>query len=307
MPLFISYSHADKGFVDRLATQLVAHKVHVWLDRWELHVGDSLISKIQEAITGASGLLLILSKASVKSEWCKKELNSGLFRELDEKRVIVLPVLIEKCKIPLFLKEKKYADFRTNYDDGFNTIMESIASVTNEWQGRIKQKNWHTDWSIDWGKVNGRDTFRFTMVDHGTDMEYVVLTTTTVLMNDKSAAWYQARVRAGTDHLARHEIVSALAAQIEDRIDLDIILEDQLQVRRSTEFSVNGLTMMAVIESRRLGMDVGWDVYVRVRDQLGVVARSMHEITRTEPDETRQKEVKSRKKTKDKLTRKAKK
>ena len=91
MPLFISYSHADKSFVDQLAAHLVLHHVHVWLDRWELHVGDSLISKVQEAITGASGLLVILSKASVKSEWCRKELNSGLIRELDEKRVVVLP------------------------------------------------------------------------------------------------------------------------------------------------------------------------------------------------------------------------
>ncbi|KKK66978.1 hypothetical protein LCGC14_2958660, partial [marine sediment metagenome] len=39
MPLFISYSHNDRDFVDRLATQLVAHKVNVWLDRWEMHVG----------------------------------------------------------------------------------------------------------------------------------------------------------------------------------------------------------------------------------------------------------------------------
>ncbi|MFM9966772.1 MAG: toll/interleukin-1 receptor domain-containing protein, partial [Planctomycetaceae bacterium] len=34
MPLFISYSHADRDFVDQLAVQLVARKVNVWLDRW---------------------------------------------------------------------------------------------------------------------------------------------------------------------------------------------------------------------------------------------------------------------------------
>ena len=69
------------------------HKANIWIDQWELHVGDSLIEKVQEAIRGASGLLVILSKASVESEWCKKELSSGLIRELEEKRVVVLPVL----------------------------------------------------------------------------------------------------------------------------------------------------------------------------------------------------------------------
>ena len=63
MPVFISYSHADKEFVDKLAIELIKRNVHIWLDRWEIQVGDSLLSKVQEAITGASALLVVLSKA----------------------------------------------------------------------------------------------------------------------------------------------------------------------------------------------------------------------------------------------------
>lgn len=43
MPIFISYSHADKAFVDKLATSLVEHDAHVWVDTWELNVGDSIL------------------------------------------------------------------------------------------------------------------------------------------------------------------------------------------------------------------------------------------------------------------------
>lgn len=68
MPIFISYSHCDKTFVENLAAQMVANRVSVWLDKWELHAGDSLLTKVQNAISGASALLVILSKASVKSE-----------------------------------------------------------------------------------------------------------------------------------------------------------------------------------------------------------------------------------------------
>ena len=117
MPVFISYSHQDKNFVEKFASQLVANKAKVWLDTWELNVGDSLITRVQEAISGASALLVILSKTSVASEWCKKELSSGLIRELEEKRVVVLPVLIEDCEIPMFLRDKLYADFRDNFDN----------------------------------------------------------------------------------------------------------------------------------------------------------------------------------------------
>ena len=111
MPIFISYSHSDKSFVDDLAINLVKNNVHVWVDTWELNIGDSIINKIQSAIQESTALLVVLSKASINSEWCKKELSSGLMRELDEKKVVVLPVLLEDCDIPLFLRDKKYADF----------------------------------------------------------------------------------------------------------------------------------------------------------------------------------------------------
>ena len=53
MPIFISYSHQDKEFVDNLAANLVAAKHHVWIDRWELALGDSLTQKIESALTSA--------------------------------------------------------------------------------------------------------------------------------------------------------------------------------------------------------------------------------------------------------------
>ncbi len=130
MTIFISYSHADKEKVNHLAAHMVKKNAQVWVDTWELNVGDSLIQKVQEAIKDSDALLVILSKASVDSEWCKKELNSGLIRELDEKRVLVLPVLLEDCEIPLFLREKMYADIRSDFDAGLSSIMSAVARVT---------------------------------------------------------------------------------------------------------------------------------------------------------------------------------
>ena len=46
MPVFISYSHSDKEFVDKLAAQLIQHNARVWVDRWELNVGDSILNSV---------------------------------------------------------------------------------------------------------------------------------------------------------------------------------------------------------------------------------------------------------------------
>jgi len=40
LPVFISYSHSDKTFVDELARRLVQARTAIWLDRSELTVGD---------------------------------------------------------------------------------------------------------------------------------------------------------------------------------------------------------------------------------------------------------------------------
>ena len=69
MPVFISYAHSDSNFVDQLALHLIKNDVYIWVDRWELTAGDSLIQRIQQFLKDASALLVVLSKASVEYEW----------------------------------------------------------------------------------------------------------------------------------------------------------------------------------------------------------------------------------------------
>jgi hypothetical protein len=174
MPIFISYSHENKDFVDKLAFQLVANNVNVWLDRWELSIGDSILDKVQKAVDGARALLVILSRDSVKSEWCKNEINAGLLRELEEKQVLVMPVLIEECSIPIFVRGKLYADFCKNFDEGLRTILEGIAKITNENMGRHKEPEYHIDWSLNWGDMSGLFTMRLTYIEAAKEQAYTV-------------------------------------------------------------------------------------------------------------------------------------
>ena len=63
--------------------------------------GHFLIERIESALGGADAILVLLSKNSIQSEWCKKELRSGLIRELEEKSVLVIPIVLDTCEIPL--------------------------------------------------------------------------------------------------------------------------------------------------------------------------------------------------------------
>ena len=148
MPIFISYNQKDKEFVDRLASNLVRMKHNVWMDRWELKVGDSITEKVESALTDSSAVIVIISKNSIESGWCRRELSAALVREIDEKRSILLPCRIDDCEMPLFLKDKLYADFITNPDQALNDLDTALATVSNPFQHRFEEPVFHTDWSL---------------------------------------------------------------------------------------------------------------------------------------------------------------
>jgi tetratricopeptide (TPR) repeat protein len=124
--VFISYSSHDRSFAEKLAKDLSGMGVGVWFDQWEMGVGDSLIEKISEGIENNDFLAIILSPFSIESSWVNKELRTALCREIEQKSVFVLPILYQDCKIPMFLKEKIYADFRVDYENGLKKILSVV-------------------------------------------------------------------------------------------------------------------------------------------------------------------------------------
>lgn len=110
--VFLSHSSRDKKFVRNLAQFLQAKGIRVWVDEAEILVGDSLIEKLRSGLDAASHVLAVLSKNSVASRWVRKELDVAMNQEIEGHRVRVLPILLEDCELPGFLKGKVYADFR---------------------------------------------------------------------------------------------------------------------------------------------------------------------------------------------------
>jgi hypothetical protein len=130
--IFLCHSSGDKDFVRQLAQDLRKSDVPVWFDEWEIMVGDSLNQKIGEGITESGWLAVILSLKSVQSKWVQKELNAGLAKELEKKKVFVLPILVEDCDIPVFLLDKVYADFRRDYNDGLSRLLKRLILEMND-------------------------------------------------------------------------------------------------------------------------------------------------------------------------------
>jgi TIR domain-containing protein len=281
MPIFISYSHADKAFVDKLAPALIKNEAHVWVDTWELNVGDSILNRVQEAIQSSSALLIILSKASVASEWCKKELNAGLMRELDEKRVVVLPVLVEDCEIPVFLREKMYADFRKDFKSGLKALVEAVARVTKIDQGHLKEEKSQIDWSETWGYIDNFFQIDYTLCESSPDWRFTFLIEISISCDAGSTKRYEQYKEQGLDWLGRAVITEAVY-EFAMAKNIDMVLTDQHPQIMKVELGdrQRNRAYRVQIRCRRMGEDNGKDQLVhianyikKIRDHIRATAR----------------------------------
>lgn len=151
--VFISYSHSDRETAQNIGMELVKAGHEIWLDLFDMKPGDSLIEKISSGIKEASYLLVLLSNASVNSEWVKKELEIAITRQINKNHITVIPCLLQKCEIPIFLSSIMYADFTSDFTEGMSSLLPTIELVDAVAAGRLTDGKpaWIHDWTVDWG------------------------------------------------------------------------------------------------------------------------------------------------------------
>jgi hypothetical protein len=126
--IFLSHSHADKPFVRKLANDLMAIGHKVWIDEAEINIGDSLLTKITSGIGKVEYVAAIISSHSIESSWVQQELEIAYTRQINERRMVVLPILIEAVKLPDYLAGKYYGDFvnKRQYKKSFKILLRSF-------------------------------------------------------------------------------------------------------------------------------------------------------------------------------------
>jgi hypothetical protein len=139
--IFISYSHEDKDLARALAAALDARGLRVWIDEGELKVGDSLIERIATAIAEIDFFLALVSEASRKSNWCRKELALAVTGELGREGVRVLPVRVAGAEMPDALADVLYLSLdEANIDEVADKIAAAIPQYQAEQRERVAKR-----------------------------------------------------------------------------------------------------------------------------------------------------------------------
>ena len=124
--LFLSHSSRDKHRVRQLVRDLVKAGVKVWFDEDKIQIGAEIVDEIQEGIVKSDFVAIWLTCNAIKSGWVKREWQAKYLDEVSGEAPLILPLLAEDCELPPFLKQKQFADFRTNYKDGLRQLLRSL-------------------------------------------------------------------------------------------------------------------------------------------------------------------------------------
>ena len=124
--IFLSHRGADAPATERLAKELRDRGHDVWIDTWEIKVGDSIIERINDGLSGTSFLVLCLSDAGPGS-WMDREWMSALARQLAGADVRVLPARLTGGTLPPILRDVKYADLVADWQLGVNEICNALG------------------------------------------------------------------------------------------------------------------------------------------------------------------------------------
>ena len=129
---FLSHSSVDAEVARRLARDLRAAGVDVWYDEWEIKLGDSLRRKIDAGIDAADYFLVLLSPASLKSEWVQTELDAGLVKRIEGKCRLI-PILwdVSSDDVPATLKGCLWRKLEP-YEEGLRKLVEACHNVSTK-------------------------------------------------------------------------------------------------------------------------------------------------------------------------------
>jgi len=125
--VFISHdTESDSDFANRLAGDLDRLQIDVWIAPASIHPGEGWIDAIGRGLEESTHFALVSTPRAYLSSWVRKEYNAALMLEADH-QIEVIPLEVEKAKIPLFLRQLQVISFFGGYESGLRNLADHLG------------------------------------------------------------------------------------------------------------------------------------------------------------------------------------
>lgn len=121
--VFISHRGCDAADAEKLADELRQAGHNVWLDLWQIRLGDSITGRMNEGLEGATDVVVCYSSAGVSTPWMSREWLSALARQLQGCSIRLIPVVLTGGSPPAILADIKYVDLAADWDSGIAELL----------------------------------------------------------------------------------------------------------------------------------------------------------------------------------------
>jgi len=127
--VFISYSHQDRDWLlVHLLPKMDARSISYFIDKRDFVPGEHLPVKIGNSIQQSRKFLCVLSNNYLSSKWAMDELSLAKSLGVDKDSGYLIPVVLERCALPVFIKnliafEVEALKDEKDWDPLWNAIM----------------------------------------------------------------------------------------------------------------------------------------------------------------------------------------
>ncbi len=119
---FLSYSRSDEVIALRFANDLIAAGVPVWVDQYDIRPSQHWDRAVEDAVLGCTGLIVMLSPRSAASPNVADEVSVAI-----ERGKAIIPILVEKCNVPLRMTRMQFIDATTDYARALQRCLAEIS------------------------------------------------------------------------------------------------------------------------------------------------------------------------------------
>jgi len=139
--IFLSHSSQDRLFVRRLTRVLKENHIGYWYSATHIRGAKQWHDEIGEALSRCDWFVVVLTPASVKSTWVKRELLFVLNESRYNERIV--PLLRKPCRhseLSWTLSEYQFVDFTSDFDAGCTQMLRIWGIQHLQWKKQRKKK-----------------------------------------------------------------------------------------------------------------------------------------------------------------------
>jgi TIR domain len=124
--VFICHRKDDDKKAERLAAEIRGAGHNVWIDLWNIEIGDSIVERINEGLESANYVIVCYSTIGIDSPWIKREWSTTLTNQLNGKNLKLLPVVLTGGGPPYILSDLFYVDLTKDWSEGIKRVLHAI-------------------------------------------------------------------------------------------------------------------------------------------------------------------------------------